>query len=147
MVHPLAGGQAPEAASRVTAELVAFLTARLDEDGRFAKEAAEQQGTYFEINGWAWWDDDFGGYHLFDPHLRGVTDVGMPSRVLADVAAKRRIVERYAETEKRADSRIRNGLSSEPDDEVAERLALEWCCRMLVQAHADHPDFDPSWRV
>lgn len=69
-----------------------------------------------------------------------------PARVLAEVEAKRRIVERYAETEKRADSCIRNGLSSEPDDEVAERLALEWCCRMLALPHAEHEDYQPEWK-
>lgn len=51
-------------------------------------------------------------------------------RVLADCEAKRRIVERYVETQDDDDYR--------PLDEI---LVL------LVQLFADHPDFDPAWRL
>jgi hypothetical protein len=39
------------------------------------------------------------------------------------------------------DARVHDGVSIEPHDEVAERIALEWCCRQLATVYACHPDY------
>jgi hypothetical protein len=60
--------------------------------------------------------------------------VWAPARVLADCAAKRRIVELY----QRADA-----------DERAELLfvnAFEQVVRLMTVPYAAHPDFDPTWQ-
>jgi hypothetical protein len=63
------------------------------------------------------------------------------ARVLRDVVARRAIVDRNEQTKARGDARVHDGVSIEPHDEVAERIALEWCCRQLATVYACHPDY------
>jgi hypothetical protein len=81
----------------VTDARIASLRARIDEAERVVREAARQTG-YFEIQGWAWYDADWGGYFLFDLHEAERTDVGMPAWVLRQIAAARAILDRYEKT-------------------------------------------------
>lgn len=53
-----------------------------------------------------------------------------PRFVLAECEAKRRIIERYAHL-------AEWGNSGD----------AEWVLTLLAQPYADHPDFDPSWKV
>lgn len=92
---------------------VEFLRARLDEDQRAALD----------------WQESYSPQH---PSLVD------PARVLAEVDAKRRIVELWerenGERHLHAEGEARAWLM----DEVLQALALPY---------AEHPDYDPAWRV
>lgn len=127
-------------------DLVEFLRARLDEDEQAARAAS---GGHLTGAG----DWSFGPGNADGVHTAAGTPVTRftwpyegehiarhdPARVLRDIETKRAIVDRYEQAEQRADARLHDGLSSELDDEVAERLALEWVVRQLATAYADHP--------
>jgi hypothetical protein len=54
--------------------------------------------------------------------------------LLAEVEAKRRIIERWEHA------------TRDPDD-FEEQWGLEWAMRALAQPYAGHPDFDPEWKL
>lgn len=64
-----------------------------------------------------------------------------PDRVLAEVEAKRRVVEDY---ERKLDNR-----RAHPDDlgSAGAFLALHGTVKLLAAVYADHPDYDPAWRM
>lgn len=99
-------------------ELVAFLKARLAEDEMWARhlpdEEAMVQGTMtgaLSIN-----------------HVRSLRMVANTARVLREVEAKRRLVDRYAWLREHGDT-----------GDAA------WVLPLLAAAYADHPDFRPDW--
>lgn len=61
-----------------------------------------------------------------------------PARALADIAAKRAIVERHANS-----AAVGCAICSEAAREDV--VCVEQ--RILASVYADHPDFDPAWRV
>lgn len=101
-------------------DIVAFLTARLDEDEAAAKAVPHVDWT------------DYDGWAELDSSVRAHAYRHDPPRVLADVAAKREIV------------MISNSMRRE-SDRGAEILA-DVALRALAAVHADHPDYDESWR-
>ena len=65
-----------------------------------------------------------------------------PARVLAEVAAKQRIIARYTY---RRSMQPEGGIAPNRWDDLTRHY---WeVCRDLAAPYADHPDFDPSWRV
>jgi hypothetical protein len=119
------------AEAQTTTTLAEFLLARIDED------EAEQRWT----DGRAFLED----YHGREWHRgecesltdnAGPCDCGLPARVLAECAAKRRIV---AGTWGRADDLpgVGEGMSR----------AFDFAAKMLAQPYADHPDFRDEWRL
>jgi hypothetical protein len=86
------------------AELIDFLNERLDEDEATARVATRLM-----------YDASF---------IAPFT----PSRILADVQAKRAIVDQAA------------------CEHCATDGALQWALRVLSYPYADHPDYDPRWR-
>jgi hypothetical protein len=121
-------------------DLVTFLRARLDEDERVARAVPS-------------------GFDLFDgtgiivmPANTGTRIVTLPSsvaafavrhdpaRVLRDVAAKRRIVERAEQYQRWAQNE---------DTPAFKALATagDLMVRFLAAPFATHPDFDPAWAV
>jgi hypothetical protein len=88
-----------------------FLTARLDEDEAAARENVEYEDNVWETAGWL-----------------------PPSRVLAEVEAKRRIVEEAD----RYSPELEYGDNGE--------WAFEVTLRLLALPYADHPDYDEAWR-
>lgn len=76
--------------------------------------------------------------------LTGPCDCGWPAFVLADVAAKRRIIDICQDAADEA-----SGLVAA--DEIGARLTTEFfgiaVLRHLAQPYATHPDFDPAWSV
>lgn len=118
----------------MTAELVVFLRARLNEieDGLESVHDCNCAAYTWESR----------GNELDQTRC----DCGWTSRLLVDIEVKRQIVNGYARAEARADARLSNGLSSEPADEVGERLALQWCCQMLALTDAGHPDYREAWK-
>jgi hypothetical protein len=127
----------------VTDELVAFLRARLDEDAEAAAEASATERHY----PWA--------LSLAEDHY-GDNVIGVePVRLLAEVAAKRAIVDEYEEAVAAArgyreidwpDHLQERGKveRAAADDRVA---ALYAALHHLVQPYVGHPDFDPAWTV
>lgn len=102
-------------------DIIEFLTARYDEDEQFAIEASRE------------------GDHW------------VPAQVLADFAAKRRILEWCGERE-----RIWIGtVADDPDNPKPEDFIDggpthregHIILRLLASPFSDHPDFNPDWRV
>lgn len=124
-------------------DLVAFLRARLDEDEAAAQWAIEQVGD-------GHWQQRHVRIVTMDDRDREVADYAIvecidhivrhdPARVLADVEAKRRIVEDYeiyAREYREAPSPFAEGR----------RFAALLAVSRVADAHADHPDYDPAWR-
>jgi hypothetical protein len=113
-----------------------FLTARYDEEERQANAARGILG--MEIA----WHATADLHRLSNFTLADAAYVASrpPSLALADVAAKRAIV-KFADVVDGMAETIYQEFSSYPDDEGADLL------KILVQPYADHPDFDPAWRV
>lgn len=121
-----------------------FLLARIAEDEEVAKRAAHLKVA--------------GPLHKWHPNSAFLTSVDMldraervhiarhhPARVLAECEAKRRIVERE-------DRRLRERWRERSDEH--HMTFEEWfqppfgvTLRDLASIYADHPDYDPSWRV
>jgi hypothetical protein len=143
--------------------LVEFLRARLDEDEAVARAASQGPANWhtglgnddwtrdrmlFDRDGNPMWDNE-GSQGLSMPE--GVAPHVArhdPARVLADVAAKRAIVDEHALLDP----------PPEPDDDwplVCRRCedrrrhdAMRWPCptlRRLAAVYADHPDYDQGW--
>jgi hypothetical protein len=148
-------------------DLVAFLKARLDEDEAVAREAGGQR--------WRW-DHGFGAMcndkdcpyghlvadgepptllmevHGFDIHQpwQGAEHIARwdPARVLAEVAAKRAILGIHEP--------VSLAPKFHPEVRVCARCGtvgedeIDWPCDTvlaLALPYADHPDYDPAWRL
>lgn len=100
-------------------DLVAFLTARLDEDEAYANEPGD-------------WNE----YNPGDP--------ADPARVLREVEAKRRIIERaeFVDNHGPAIGHVRA-----LDMTMAASSALGDVLQMLALPYADHPDYREAWRI
>jgi hypothetical protein len=134
----------------VTADLVAFLRARLDEDERCAREAIEPSQMH------PWGDvnlprvspeqvpDEVRGYlggtwgEHFARHV--------PARVLADVQAKRAILAAYATQYEAARQDVPNPPEFSPY-KTGRLVGLQIAIQAWASVYADHPDFDPAWQV
>lgn len=132
-----------QADGQLTDDLIAFLRARLDEDERLARAAADE----VEVVGGSWdgaahimlarasYDDTADHFARHDP-----------ARVLAEVDAKRQIVDTR--------SAIRERLSywQSQEHETFEAMAradlhrLDDVLSILATAYADHPDYREEWR-
>jgi len=150
----------------VTADLVAFLNARLDEDEEMARRWSTDEHRWQHVgrrcltydNGYReevaaidvsnqpalWWERIYIKRDI--DGLAAHIARHDPARVLADVQAKRAILAMHEP-----------GLEPVGDDE-------EWVCQtcnwptggpdggcktvlLLANAYADHPDFDPKWKL
>ncbi|WP_052509102.1 DUF6221 family protein [Kitasatospora griseola] len=146
------------------ADLVAFLRERLDEDYKLAFEAGDGGPDHWTFNPELPWNGDngpreavvrFNGSALsyvaaVDPvHGRYGTWNARhiarhdPARVLAEVAAKRRILARYTSAvEDSAEGA--DGYYDENRFEDARQLVP--VLRLLTLPYADHPDYREEWR-
>jgi hypothetical protein len=127
-----------------------FLTARLDEEESIARAGVSSQAD--PENGWGYISDPGDVSHrALTPHVGHIhEDVQAahiiywhPYRVLADVAAKRRISFLHVPPQV---STIPGKLCREcADHDDTPRP----CATMLalLQPYADHPDFNPEWRM
>lgn len=98
-----------------------FLLARIEEDERAAGSLKSDWEKYPPS--------------VCDVAQVGYLDAGDPDRVLAECAAKRRIVEQA------------RAYSPESEYGDAEGWALVDVMRALATVHADHPDFLEEWRA
>lgn len=131
-------------------DIVAFLNARLDDDERVARAAAQVAIAY------QWADSPEGNvidpkiadryaYLATGPGRRSLDDIGVhiahwdPARVLAEADAKRRIV-------RAAEERLQDLLDF-PDDDTY-RLgwaARRWDLKVLALPYAEDPDYRTEW--
>lgn len=125
--------------------LVQFYRARLDEDASVALLGGEDVET--------WSVDGSGGITTVSEYPRVAARCDAldwetqdhiarhdPARVLADVAAKRAIVDAFVE--------YRDELAGAPGAEmrdVGRMEGLEEAVRHLAAVYADHPDYDQEW--
>lgn len=106
----------------MSSDLVTFLRARLDEDEQVARQVTMCEGDDPSL--WVL-DDDY-------KHDTLVID---SARVLAEVAAKRRMVEQCGEAAADAINYAREARDLADDT-----------LRLLALPFSDHPDYDESWR-
>lgn len=148
-------------------DIAQFLAARLDED----EAAAEAASHYVLREKWhavEWYDGEFvaSGRRTAHVDIHGlagapITSRGAlrredaehiarhdPARVLAEVAAKRRVLARHYGSTSTPLRAICEGCAYNYAD-IDPRYHLDECpeLRDLAAIYADHPDFDPSWRV
>ena len=136
----------------MTSDLVTFLNARLDEDEQMARSTPGPSWEHRQIRG------DFDESVVFENYV-AVADPGRntvaladvaeevlpfvlrhdPARVLAEVDAKRRIIDRY-EAQRTVYAAHMGGI-------LTKYLVqeLEAVLRLLALPFADHPDYRPEW--
>lgn len=106
--------------------LIAFLRARIDEDEMTAQFVASDSPT--DETSWCMWATPF----TIDPdRLTVAVDY---QRVLADVAAKRRIIDAYLEVRDHE-----SPMYASADD------YMEAVVRELASAYADHEEYRDDW--
>lgn len=128
--------------------LTEFLRARLDEDEQIAREADQRKGG--SVIGWSYFDFDFGDaytWRSYGPFRHGdepgENSTGLPTRVLAEIAAKRQVLDdAYQAGETEAQLADRQGLEMPVLEETAGGRIL----RSLAAVYEAHPDFDPNWK-
>lgn len=105
-------------------DLVAFLRARLDEDEAAADAALYPPPGHYD-KGW-----------------QAETLRKLAARVLAEVEAKRRIVDRYeANLDRQTDPE-----ESQLDADIIVGEYEDWTLPAIAWPYADHPDYAPAWR-
>ncbi|MFG3311847.1 DUF6221 family protein [Streptomyces albidoflavus] len=128
----------------MTANLIAFLRARLDEDEAVARAASpgpwrpdEEGDEVLAVDGIVVAE----GFALSGRQLRATVDHIArhdPARVLAEVEAKRRIVQAHAKwCEGRCEAKYPEGGFD---------AAHYWSVKSLAAVYADHPDYREGWR-
>lgn len=110
-------------------ELVDFLRARYDED------AARQQDTSGQ---WHGRNCESLPDVLYPDRETGACDCGVPARVLAEVDAKRRIVDLAA-------GMLNAAKGDSEVDHYGGLSAAEDTLLLLARPFRAHPDFDPAW--
>jgi len=73
---------------------------------------------------------------------------GMPRKRLAEVAAKRRIIEehRHGERWRKGDTWISAIVYREGDEDKGWVYEPPACLAVLAAVYVDHPDYDEAWR-
>lgn len=141
-------------------DLVSFLTARIDEDEAVAKKAAGLVGVGAASRRYTAWSYDREQFRVTTDGTSWINakDTGDacgehiarhdPARVLAEIAAKRAIIQDYLlVTANNAIERASGG------DEVAALArdlivkSLRMALRRLASVWSEHPDYDPAWKL
>ena len=104
-------------------DLIAFLNARLDDDEAPARRSFDEAGDY-DIRGTDATLDHFANWK--------------PERVLAEVAARRRVVAAAIE-------RIESGRAEDGQLMTSGANLATDVLRLLALSYADHEDFDEGW--
>lgn len=130
-------------------EIADFLFRRIDEEAQIARDAGKRSEEWlFHLRGRVYWDQPIpesdilaGGKPIFrtNPEYAGFDEVEHvvtwdPKRVLADCAARRRIVARCASQSHERDP-LENGLAS-MRAVLARQILLD-----LAATYADHEDY------
>ncbi|MFI1161411.1 DUF6221 family protein [Streptomyces sioyaensis] len=148
----------------MTEQLVAFLRARYDEDEEAARAATpgpwewtpeqdlwDQNGPTLIRAGHDGYEDrplttvlegwghDAWGMHVTEENQTHIARHN-PARVLAEVEAKRAIVDRYAEVQEM------DREDAEPEFAYGRAVGLGQAVRLLALPYQEHPDYRPEWR-
>ncbi|MEV4670986.1 DUF6221 family protein [Actinomadura sp. NPDC049382] len=119
--------------------LVEFLNARLDEDEQTAREAGNRRWLIEDNTISLWPENEHDGFMTWPTRSDARHAVHwQPERVLAEVEAKRRIVDEHGPNE--------YGLCDVCVLNDDARRAPCPTLRLLALPYADHPDYDESWR-
>lgn len=131
-------------------DLIEFLRARLDDDEQIARTAAGQNADGSRTwPSWSYDRDNFlvqvGDSSWFAAQKTGDADGEHiarhdPARVLADVDAKRRIIETYRKCLHMCAAGHETAYSQ------GELGAYESAAKLLALSYAAHPDYDEAWR-
>ena len=114
-------------------KLTEFLLARITEERERANAAKRaMQGEWFT-----------GAADDVERFVHALT----PDRVLAECKAKRQIVAEWSAADSVADAEHDAGFTWESAEFSARAEGLKGALRALAAIYADHPDFDPEWRV
>lgn len=141
-------GQGSEG-GRVSNKIVAFLRARLDEREAAARDTL---GTHVADSRKVWeYDGDrtvsYGNVVVAQDPANGYPRNGKhialndPAYVLADIAAKRDMVNRYF------GALFTQRCHPEDEGNNGYVVALSQVLQLLAALFADHPDFRPEWRL
>lgn len=136
----------------MSAELIAFLHARLDEDAAVARAASDGpwrsaagpektwQSHRDLIHPVATWDRMVGAPVIMTAMQADADHIARhdPARVLADIEAKRRII--------RAHGKWCDGRCEAPYPEGGFDAAHYWSIKSLAAAYAGHPDYREEFR-
>ncbi|MEU6233851.1 DUF6221 family protein [Kitasatospora sp. NPDC047058] len=132
----------------MTADLVAFLRARLDEDERIARRTRQPgyQWRNFDMDG-ELRDSDNAGTVAYIPHANDRTHIARhdPARVLAEVDAKRHIIDLYEAAHERHLNKAERLSPSAMRRRAGRREALDDTLCLLALPYAGHPDYRPEW--
>lgn len=134
----------------MTDDLVAFLKERLDEDEQTAKSAQRSTGHRDKPEGYAAWraaDDGsgvwgdhvslaVGSYGFMDDELAAHIACHDPARVLADVDAKRELLDTYAQAAQ---------LAPKMPGATAVEVTLRPILRKMATAYRGLPNYRPEW--
>lgn len=125
----------------MTADLVEFLRARLNEDSGYARHAATEAGTDWRTpaSGVLETADDLHG--LGDSRLTSFISRFDPGWVLAEVAAKRSILDECAAAIESGE--IQPGTTWN-DMAAGAELAVD-VLQLLAAPYASHPDYQAAW--
>jgi hypothetical protein len=121
--------------------LVEFLTARLDEDEAVARAAtAREWRLTYGLD-----PEEFGDALLLSGPDKAHAERHDPARVLREVEAKRRIIERLADAVAPAyEPRTMQTASPEGWDLIE---AADGTLKVLASIYADHPDYRDEWFI
>lgn len=141
-------------------DITAFLAARLDEDEALAREAADRlSGQWFVGRKWNVYAVDDVEPQRFDESDDLVTYGDMkersehiarhdPARVLAEVKAKRRVLERHYAVVDSCGTECCDGCGWDREEGYHVE-GIENCpeLRDLAAPFDQHPDYNPAWAV
>lgn len=155
----------------MTDDLVAFLRARLDDDEQAARRACQYASPEWHLDEEfgetvLWWppeprvaeEERCRGLPVISDRWRGQTiestgpDIAPhiarhdPARVLAEVDAKRRIMDEIAPEATALDETVDYSRRAEPRDLTREPYLGDLLLRHLALPFAGHPDFREEWR-
>jgi hypothetical protein len=149
----------------VSDDLERFLNARLDEDEQAARAASKSASAQWHVDEEygetvLWWPPEFHTPFEEDRRWRGQTIESSgssiaphiarhdPARVLADVAAKRRIIDEHPNTNDGDCGTCVDGHWGYPVHGGSS--PKRWPCttlRLLALPYAGHPDYREEWQV
>lgn len=128
-------------------DMVAWLRAQLDEDERVARQVPLKRGpswvalgaTVYNVS-----DDPRHVAEFYEPAYAVHVARHDPTRVLADVAAKRAILDHVDEW---AETLYVTPEGWTPQATTAYRMAMTWTVHHIVRPYADRPGFNPEWTL
>lgn len=123
--------------------LTDFLLARIAEDKAVARAALDLNRRFDGDGGWT-------PAGLEDPWPEEVAHITRhdPARVLAECKAKRRIVEQAEEASADRAQVIGEFCVGKAESDAAHATDPgDLILKAVASVYADHPDFDPAWRV